>query len=1162
MAYDIFKPEDFKVGTNYVLEASAGTGKTYNIVEIVKKLVGSGVKPEKLLIVTYTEKAAGELKDRIRKAIPNGNVDLAFIGTIHSFCKNTLEQFCVAAEKPSELVLIDENECKKFVKQFIRTEKILAEITAYKKVMPEEKLEGKLEKYFCAAVNSYYMNASFAEDPSIVVFSSDLNINETLWDEYIVKKKRIDTIYPGIWDDIRILSGSKKDRMRELASLLPDIVKNENTVAFNANTYQSVKGNEMTDEERDAYARLKKIKDDISALGDKGTIAVYKIAAGYLKDLYQKWQGEKEKRGEQTFNDMLRSVRENVVNDGLLLERLKEYYEYAIIDEFQDTNQKQWDIFRKVFLLKGAEPDPDHHIIVVGDPKQSIYSFQGADLYVYQKAKEEIHSHGGEIKVLGTNYRATKSIIKSTGEFFNTDDVKSHQGFTDFLPSDCSDKKFNVHYDGNDVSAFWIFGSGSSEKDLYAESVCREIVDCCSYRDGKTRLTVFDEDGAERNVTFGDFVILARTRMEMEPFVKALEKCGIPYLHYKDARLFTGIECAHWTALLDAVDTPDFSGKNREKFKKALFTCFFGLSLSEIHSEKYNKDGISEIAVFSRWKALAAEEKWEELIDSVLTDTNVEMKLGSLKDLKSLGVIRQIGDICVDYLSSGHTLSSLVEYLRKRMDGISDEETAKDDSLIAKGTDFDCVKIMTIHASKGLEFPVVVSAAGINDTKKSSDVYGYHAGTDDQYMISFIKPGGIYDDEQINEQYRLIYVDYTRAKYILVLPGCQLTTPPKNSKKLNIRQCIERDIRVFAEKKMHRDLDIASADFKAVGEQVKEILDKNRMATVSSLTEKEQKDVLKKLKDKKFWRSAYKHAYSSLSHEKKKKEILSEDGVLQDNGEEKEKVNLSRFDENGVVIVPCSYDATKDPQQMPDGYPAGTGLGNALHEIFEKIDYVEAAKDIATVSDDIVRGCYKAQGLRSRKDPDLAPWIGAAKEMITNVTGAVLPVIHGSVATGDAMKLGEIPLSNRKNETEFNYKKPNKKPEDGTAEKTVLHHYFNGFIDLLFRRGKYYSVLDWKSDRLSDDFTSYSDPVSVKEHVDSLYAIQRVLYSYTLIKWLQQFCGGTEQEIFEKHFGGVYYVFLRGCNEGTGNGIYAQTWENWDALKAAYDKIVSEKVGG
>ena len=120
-----------------------------------------------------------------------------------------------------------------------------------------------------------------------------------------------------------------------------------------------------------------------------------------------------------------------------------------------------------------------------------------------------------------------------------------------------------------------------------------------------------------------------------------------------------------------------------------------------------------------------------------------------------------------------------------------------------------------------------------------------------------------------------------------------------------------------------------------------------------------------------------------------------------------------------------------------------------------------------------------------------------------------------------------------------------------------LKDYCNGFVDMIFRKGDYYSIVDWKSDRLNDDFDSYSNILSLKKHVDDCYSIQRVLYSYCLIKWLKMYKKDlTEQEIFEKHFGGIYYIFLRGCHEGTGNGVYAQTWNSWEELEESFKEII------
>lgn len=112
-------------------------------------------------------------------------------------------------------------------------------------------------------------------------------------------------------------------------------------------------------------------------------------------------------------------------------------------------------------------------------------------------------------------------------------------------------------------------------------------------------------------------------------------------------------------------------------------------------------------------------------------------------------------------------------------------------------------------------------------------------------------------------------------------------------------------------------------------------------------------------------------------------------------------------------------------------------------------------------------------------------------------------------------------------------------------------------MDLLFKRGDFYSILDWKSDTLNDDFTSYSDKNELKKRVDDYYSVQRVLYSYCLIKWLKQFYKNkTEEEIFNNHFGGIYYVFLRGANENTSNGVYIQTWESWKVLENEFNNIL------
>ena len=172
-----------------------------------------------------------------------------------------------------------------------------------------------------------------------------------------------------------------------------------------------------------------------------------------------------------------------------------------------------------------------------------------------------------------------------------------------------------------------------------------------------------------------------------------------------------------------------------------------------------------------------------------------------------------------------------------------------------------------------------------------------------------------------------------------------------------------------------------------------------------------------------------------------------------------------------------------------------------------------------------------------------------------NTLNADLPVIHGNeVIDGKTFKLKSLSDNARKSEMEFLF------GMDGLEAKT-LNNLCKGFIDLLFVRKEngidYYSILDWKSDYMSEE--SYSDGEALAEKVDKEYTVQRVLYSYLLIKWLKQFYKElTEEEIFEQHFGGIYYAFVRGCKADCSNGIYAQTWKCYEALEESYKKLIAE----
>ena len=278
------------------------------------------------------------------------------------------------------------------------------------------------------------------------------------------------------------------------------------------------------------------------------------------------------------------------------------------------------------------------------------------------------------------------------------------------------------------------------------------------------------------------------------------------------------------------------------------------------------------------------------------------------------------------------------------------------------------------------------------------------------------------------------------------------------------------------------------------------------------------------------------------------------------------------------TIADDSLDYQTHLNETANRFPRGSHAGNALHRIFERTKFHQFGQELKTLDDaltdsqtkNIIEEEFKRESLPIWNHKDA--WTTIATHYVWNTLNARLPSIAGSTiesaSTPEPSKpqtfaLIDIPECDHKPEVQFNQNAS----EDCDAsanndDSKVLKRFCKGYIDLMFVRTvnglKRYSILDWKSDLFENN--TYT-PDAIKEKVDNDYSIQRVLYCYCLIQWLKQFYGeGTpenlnESEIFEQHFGGIYYAFIRGTEGGTTKGIYAQTWKSYTDLEAAYQKI-------
>ncbi len=1152
--YRKFTPED---NENMFIAASAGTGKTYTIQQIVAKLVQKNVSLDELLIVTYTEKAAGELRDRIREKLqeviscgklhPDGDlltveemdifctqfelVDVAPIYTIHSFCQKTLEEFSFVAQKPSSLKLVDESSVESFIEKWIRDSlsKDPDFMTLYE--MTKGSCMDSLVESFSASIGKFYLNSEDKVEESVIGM-----------DETYIEKNGTSHSYSSCRKLIQ--DPSSNQQLYNSLFSRPGTASNADKTAL---FYQS------------------------------------SLVRDHLGRLYSSWQNQKEGNKQQSYNDMIRNVREALCKkDSRLKDELKKKYRYAIIDEFQDTNQKQWDIFKGIFL-----EDDGHSIYVVGDPKQSIYAFQGADVNVYTKALQDILNN--PIKVgkgysLSTNYRSTEEIIRACNALFRKEDAYnffSLNGDIEFEESRFpgqGDPQYKIPAEFyNQAEGTWektrplwipamkINGADTMADEFsFAKFAVSQIVECCSPAENsdKTKLQVFDrKTKALRNVSFSDFAVLAFKKSEMESLKNELKNCGIPFSHYKEDNLFAGIECASWISLLKAISTDDYSGYRRRILNEALYTKFFSVPLESVSDPKYSLITAPERSLILWWQQLAKKRSWAKLFDSIYSDTKIEERLSTLDRLQGLIKFRQVSDYAINYLYKNNcSLEELINHLTRLMN-VSEKSDSENGSIVAKGTDYNCVQLMTVHASKGLEFPIVISSAGFRErNNRIPRSYIYHDAGSKKALLSFSDYGKEeFKKESFQEYQRLFYVAYTRAASLMILPW----TVSGNFEPLN---------NVFDgflyKKEFCRELPFDTSTYSSgyLQKKVRQILARefNRNSNVAGTedsSEKSQLDRIGRLRKLIPPMAASQHSYSSLTHSRKdkadtaKEELIESRTLLMSEEQPYEKVDVSSFDssENPACV---SYAGNNLAEPMTN-YPKGANLGKAVHRIFERANFSRTGKledEAAAIEDgrlsSLISDCLKEFGLKVDEDDSNCRKRNTAK-IVWNSLNALLPEIIGNSLTGKTFSLREIEEKNRKAEVDFNM--------NADLGSSALRNYFNGSIDLIFSREingkKIYAIADWKTDTFANP-ESYADHDEMENAVSKNYSIQRVLYSYALIKWLRQFSPDKdEQYIFENSFGGIYYILVRGCKAGNSNGIYARTWKSWKELEDAFEGI-------
>ena len=860
---------------NILVAASAGSGKTAVVIErVMEKVIDYKVDIDKILVLTFTNAAAHELKERLHKAFSKKLVAgdrVSFVKKQMKLLKRasitTLDSFCIELVKNNFNVLgIDPNfKICDNIKSEILKNKAMQSVLESKyentndlyKVL--ELFGGKEENLISTLLRVYTYIQSFPYPfkylkNAIEMYNEDiLDLSETNFGKIIMDDavgnlnillKRTENLREEIAgndefvrhvelldDDVLILKKCLNESNKW------DTFQNElaNSV-FKKNLLVKVSNVELKDKIKDYRNNvLKKEFDKISGSMYENTqniISDNKVAYEYLLYLYdflllfdKEFTKEKKKQNLLEFNDIHHLALELLYKDEKVTKvakNLQEKYEEVYTDEYQDTD------FVQEYILSAVSRENNR--FMVGDIKQSIYKFRQARPEIFNKKYETYDNSENDVKiVLDENFRSRKNVIDSINYIFSR--IMSKK-MGECLYTDVETLKYGAkwyrNYESQDYSTEIniIDINNKKNKEQYEENqddTIKEIIEMQKFEkeamyiakrisELKNNFKVFDSEKNEfRDARWNDIVILTRAiKGKGSILEKALKKFSIPAYCDTSTNLFLSDEIRQVIAFLRIIDNP----LNDIDMLSIMYSVIGNFSLDELANIKLYKDNkknsvYDSLIIYkndlelSKNMGLLKDDKLFEKIDSFLklidkfrnysriyniSDVLVKMYketsiytqyyLDKMCELK-IANLNLLIDIARDYeKNNNYTLNSYISYI----DNLMKLENSNGEAKII-GESEDVVRIMTIHKSKGLEFPIVVLCDTTSEynEKELSNVVVMHQDlgiginvVNEDYGITYpsvIKQAikNISKRELRSEALRVLYVAFTRAKEKLIV---------------------------------------------------------------------------------------------------------------------------------------------------------------------------------------------------------------------------------------------------------------------------------------------------------------------------------------------------------------------------------------------------------
>ncbi|MDB6028750.1 MAG: recB [Verrucomicrobiales bacterium] len=1138
-----------------LIEASAGTGKTYTIAGLfLRLLLEEGLGVQEILVVTYTNAATEELRSRVREILNQAEKAFSTNGSKNPF----LQTFFVKHEssKTEMLKRIDRalssfdeapiysihGFCQRMLKDRAFESGVLFDIELAADVsgLLQEIADDYWRRTFYngnSIQTGFALKNGFSPASLLPWVKSCLNYPfikflsavdgrslPELTAELEVKFEKLKSLWGAEKLVIQQLFGSHQkkawanspynddDKVREFFLHLEKCFSAGATVADMECLTLFCNGSLVAKTGKNKTPPRHAFFDACDDLCRSETLFVTVLQMDFLRFALDELPRRKDKLKVHSFDDLLTRLQSALRSSGgnNLGRQIASRYRAALIDEFQDTDPVQYEIFRSIFFSQ------EHYLFLIGDPKQAIYGFRGADIFTYMKAASE----AARKFTLSQNWRSESGLVAAINSIFSQSTAPFVFSKIEFKPVEAKGEvnKTPLRIDGQISAPFELwFSRRDNDRPIAKEAAEKELPAAVAAE--ISRLLNSNVTIGDRRVRPEDIAVLVLENRQAQLMQDALNALGIPAVQQTTASLFESEEADELHRILLAISQPT----NERLVKAALATNILGMTANELAGfSGESSEGQTSLESFHDYFEQWTQRGFIQMFREFLRREKVRPRLLGFADgERRLTNVLHLGEVLHGAVIEQRLgVTGLIRWLVHQR---SETEMGNEEYQLRLERDENAVKLATVHRSKGLEYGIVFCPF----SWKHSELM---RGGEDQVFFHDRETGDLirdlgsanYDEhrrlaleEKVAENLRLLYVALTRAKHRCYFVWGHFNKAESSAPAWLFHGSVAQG---FQDK---------AARFKGLNDEAMledlqrlQPSDRQQPATIHV------RDVPKE--------TGLPYRPTALIEREPRCPTLTT--VIRNDWRITSFSSLQRM----TLDEGPDYDGPeKAPAAIRDAgifaFPSGTKPGICLHEIFEEWNFSQTNTDLLK---DLVTRKLLEHGLSD------AHYVTPICEMVRNVLSVSLD------GENPEFQLSKLARVDRLSEMEFYF--PLKKMSPLTLRNIFTKHqvaasatefpaqigrlafnpfagYVKGYIDLVFRfAGKFY-IIDWKSNWLGNSTEHYTPKAMFSEMVANNYFLQSHLYTLAVHQYLS---GRVADYNYARDFGGVFYIFLRGVDSG------------------------------